>query len=220
MTSRRFDTGRSYGNRDFGAPSEYFSRSARQPRESYLSSSRIIQQQGVVSRTGNRYDEQPHNDDYLTYTRETTPEYTMTPEEKEEAMAERKRRQQARNDVILVENFRSTADLEKSKFHAQEELVQEARITLEEVRDADNSSRKAALEIKKADLTLRMEQETCISQESVWLAAEIAVEVAMVDAEMNKIGRYEERNEARAKIEQFRADKERNNRCCNNSIHS
>ena len=56
-----------------------------------------------------------------------------------------------------------------------------------------------------AELSLRSEQEEVISRESEWLSLELKVEIAMAQAERNKIMRYEERNSYREKLEKIHA---------------
>lgn len=133
--------------------------------------------------------------------------YDAMPEEREEIEAEKRRRADARRDVVSVEKARAKADVQRSKFHQAEEDVSTR------MRDLDDAKRKlradgttvAELEVKRAELVLRATQEDCIAAEAKWLALELRVESQMVTADIGKAKRYAERNKGRERIERVRA---------------
>jgi hypothetical protein len=207
MARRRASSNRYYGEREFGAPIDYVP--ARGPREAFLPPSASIDSAFYSDRGGNRGllfgdDDNPNDDDYLLYHTTQMRGFHTLPEEKEEIAKERKRRAAARADVVRVEQVRAKADMQRNKFHRKEEEVETLRCALEDAKDADDGEAIAELMIKVADLKLRSAQEMLISQESAWLAHELDVEVEMAVAEMHKIERYNERNEARERIERVR----------------
>jgi len=131
--------------------------------------------------------------------------YNPLPEEREEIDAEKKRRAQARRDVVAVEKCRAKADVQRSKFHQQEEDVENARMALLDAKRKNKGDTIGELLVKKHELILRAEQEQCIASEADWLSHELKVEIAMADADMNKAKRYDQRTQARERIERVRA---------------